>query len=63
MRLNYAIFASTLILFTIESLLHYNVGKNDLTDFRLPSMGELIKIILILIIFSVLNVYLIDYIN
>jgi len=47
MRLNYAIFASTLILFTIESLLHYNVGKNDLTDFRLPSMGELIKIILI----------------
>ena len=58
----YAVFISTFIVFTCESFLHYNIGKNGLTTLQLPNLIEVIEIIGIVLIFSGINALLSKYI-
>jgi hypothetical protein len=53
----YAVFISTFFVFLLEGLFHYNVGKNGLRSFRFPDKYNLLKIISILIIFSIINTF------
>jgi hypothetical protein len=54
------VFISTFIVFFIEALFHYNVGKNGLKTFILPKKNDFIKILAILLIFSFFNVFIFD---
>ena len=55
--------ATTFTLFMVEAILHYNMGKNYTKDngedenngFELPDKNELIKLSLVVGIFSVMN--------
>jgi hypothetical protein len=58
LKFKYAVFLSTFIVFFIEGLFHYNVGKNGLKTFKFPESYDLLKIILILTIFSMINAYI-----
>lgn len=55
------IFLITVSIFTFESILHYNVGRNNLTRFELPNLIDFIKIIGIISIFSLLNTFVIGF--
>lgn len=57
----YAVFLSTFFVFLLEGLFHYNVGKTGLRSLCLPNKYDLCKIVLILIFFSMLNVYISKY--
>ena len=57
----YAVFLSTFFVFLLESLFHYNVGKSGLRSLCLPNKYDMCKIVLILIFFSMLNVYISKY--
>lgn len=57
----YAVFLSTFFVFLLEGLFHYNVGKSGLRSLCLPNKYDMCKIVLILIFFSMLNVYISKY--
>ena len=57
----YAVFISTVIVFTCESFLHYNIGKNGLTTLQMPTLIEAIEIIGVVLIFSGINALLSKY--
>lgn len=57
----YAVFLSTFFVFLLEGLFHYNVGKTGLRSLCLPNKYDFCKIVLILIFFSMLNVYISKY--
>jgi len=59
--LKYAVFVSTFIVFSCESLLHYNIGRNGLKTFEFPNYIELIEIIGVVLIFSGINALLSKY--
>lgn len=56
------IFCVTFVLFFLEALLHYNIGKNG-GGFHvsLPNGDDLVRISVVLFIFSVLNAYIGSY--
>jgi hypothetical protein len=58
----YAVFISTFVVFLLEGLFHYNVGKNGLTSFKFPELYDFIKILLILTFFSGINAYVSKFI-
>ena len=58
----YAVFISTVIVFTCESLLHYNIGKNGLTTLQMPNLIEAIEIFGVVLVFSGINALLSKYI-
>jgi len=57
LNFKYAVFISTFFVFLLEGLFHYNIGKNSLRNFQFPNKYDLFKIIFILIIFSIINVF------
>ena len=56
----YIVFFSTMFIFAIEAILHYNIGRNDLTKIELPDLQDTIKILCIVGFFSLLNTFLIN---
>ena len=54
------VFLSTFIIFTLEALLHYNIGRNGLTAFSCPSFDEVLKIIGVVAFFSAINSFIIN---
>jgi len=56
------VFVITFIVFFIEALLHYNIGKVEkIEDVRFPDRHEFIEIVTILFIFSWINTYVINW--
>lgn len=56
--IKYAVFISTFIVFTLESFLHFNIGKNGLKALSFPNSLEACEIIGVVIIFSGINAIL-----
>jgi hypothetical protein len=57
---------TTFVLFMAEAIIHFNMGKNykeQPTPFKLPDTKELIKVSLIVGIFSVMNGVIINEIK
>ena len=55
---NYIIFSTTFVLFLLEAILHYNIGRYEESvgiKFYLPDMKEFIALVAVLIVFSVAN--------
>ena len=53
-------FAVTFVVFLLEALLHFNVGKHgtmSLSNLSLPNAMELVDIVKVLAIFSAINAY------
>lgn len=48
------VFITTFILFSIEALLHYNIGHED-SNFVFPNINELCTILITVTFFSFLN--------
>ena len=55
------VFIVTFCLFSIESLIHYNYGKEDKSKFHLPNNKTLFQIIITVAFFSLLNSYILKY--
>ena len=54
----YIIFTTTFILFLMEALLHYNIGRYEEKDgiiFYLPDMKETVALVAVLLVFSIAN--------
>lgn len=54
-RKDIIIFLSTFITFSFEAILHYNIGKNGMTNIVFPSLSDIIKLISVVMIFSFAN--------
>jgi len=52
---------TTFLVFFIEGLVHYNIGKNKLTKLQFPQGKEIIQWIGTLLFFSLLNGVLASY--
>jgi hypothetical protein len=52
------VFTVTFTLFLIEALLHYNYGKDDYSQFHLPTTKEFLQIGVTVFIFSFLNSFI-----
>jgi len=62
----YIVFVTTFILFFIEALLHYNIGRYEEKDgfkFYFPDLKETVALVAVLIVFSLINSYLADYLS
>ena len=59
----YVVFFSTLFIFVIEAIIHYNIGRNHLTRFEMPNLYDIIKIVIVVAFFSLLNTLLISYLD
>ena len=57
-RKDIIIFLSTFITFSFEAILHYNIGKNGMTNIVFPSLLDIIKLISVVMIFSFANTVL-----
>jgi len=65
MKLGSKIIIVTFAVFMVEAILHYNLGKNDVIQHQssngiLPPANSLIKLAVIVGLFSVINAKLID---
>ena len=60
--IKYVVFISTFIVFSLESFLHYNIGKNGLTKINIPTTLETCEIIGVVILFSGINAILSKFI-
>ena len=56
--IKYVVFISTFIVFSLESFLHYNIGKNGLTKINIPTTLETCEIIGVVLLFSAINAVL-----
>ena len=56
--IKYVVFLSTFIVFSLESFLHYNIGKNGLTKINIPTALETCEIIGVVLLFSGINAVL-----
>lgn len=59
----YIVFFSTMLIFALEAILHYNIGKNNLTKIEIPDLLETVKILGVVGFFSLLNTLLINYLE
>ena len=63
--IKYIVFISTFIVFSLESFLLFNIGKNGLTTLNIPTVLEAFEIIAVVLLFSginaVLSKFLYDY--
>ena len=60
--IKYIVFFSTFIVFSLESFLHFNIGKNGLTKINIPNSLEACEIIGVVILFSGINAILSKFI-
>mgnify|MGYP003386438606 FL=1 len=60
--IKYIVFFSTFIVFSLESFLHFNIGKNGLTKINIPNSIEACEIIGVVILFSGINAILSKFI-
>tara|TARA_Y100000593_G_scaffold50380_1_gene94919 strand:+ start:67 stop:288 length:222 start_codon:yes stop_codon:yes gene_type:complete len=60
--IKYVVFFSTFIVFSLESFLHFNIGKNGLTKINIPNSLEACEIIGVVILFSGINAILSKFI-
>jgi hypothetical protein len=56
--IKYVVFFSTFIVFSLESFVHYNIGKNGLTKINVPNSLEACEIIGVVLLFSAVNAFL-----
>ena len=56
--IKYVVFFSTFIVFSLESFLHFNIGKNGLTKINIPTTLEACEIIGVVLLFSFINALL-----
>lgn len=64
--MNLIVLLTTFVLFSSEALLHYNIGKSSslsLNTLSFPSLMETIEIVTVVFVFSLLNSYLVGYIE
>jgi hypothetical protein len=54
------VFFSTFILFTIEALFHFNIGKNGLISLNCPSFVDCLKMVGVVAFFSAINSFIIS---
>ena len=62
----YIVFTTTFVLFLLEALLHYNIGRYEEAEgikFYFPDMKETIALVAVLIVFSVANSLCADYLT
>ena len=60
--IKYVVFFSTFIVFSLESFLHFNIGKNGLTKINIPTALEACEIIGVVLLFSGINAFLSKFI-
>ena len=60
--IKYVVFFSTFIVFSIESFLHFNIGKNGLKRLNIPTALEACEIIGVVLLFSAINAILSKFI-
>ena len=63
---NYIVFVTTFVLFLLEAIIHYNIGRYDENDgikFYLPDKKEFIALVVVLIVFSVANSICANYLS
>ena len=60
--IKYIVFFSTFIVFSFESFLHFNIGKNGLTKINIPNSLEACEIIGVVLLFSGINAFLSKFI-
>ena len=60
--IKYVVFISTFIIFSLESFLHYNIGKNGLKRLNIPTALESCEIIGVVFLFSGINAILSKFI-
>ena len=63
---SYKIMLITVILFTFEALIHYNIGKNskdddDIFQIYIPTLRDFLRLAMTVFIFSFLNGLIIDF--
>ena len=58
-KLEYIVFISTTIVFSVEALIHFMIGKHKLI---LPNYTETFQIVIAVILFSIINALLSKYI-
>ena len=56
--IKYIVFFSTFIVFSLESFLHFNIGKNGLTKINIPTTLEACEIVGVVLLFSGINAFL-----
>ena len=63
---SYIVFTTTFVLFLLEALLHYNIGRYEETDgikLYLPSKKEFAALVGVLIVFSIANSLCANYLS
>ena len=60
--IKYVVFFSTFIVFSLESFLHFNIGKNGLKRLNIPTALEACEIIGVVLLFSAINAILSKFI-
>ena len=60
--IKYVVFFSTFIVFSLESFLHFNIGKNGLKKLNIPTALEACEIIGVVLLFSGINAFLSKFI-
>jgi hypothetical protein len=63
---SYIVFATTFVLFLLEAILHYNIGRyeeNEGIKFYLPDKKEFIALVAVLIVFSIANSLCANYLT
>jgi hypothetical protein len=56
--------AVTFVVFTIEALVHYNIGANGERkglELRVPSLDDGMKVLFVVAVFSIINGFLVKY--
>ena len=59
LKLEHVVFISTTIVFSVEALIHFMIGKHKLI---LPNYTETFQIVVAVILFSIINALLSKYI-
>ena len=59
LKIEYIVFISTTIVFSVEALIHFMIGKHKLV---LPNYTETFQIVIAILIFSSINAVLSKYI-
>ena len=57
------VFWATLGVFTVEALLHYNIGKSGLKSMAIPPLKDIVKIVAVVMLFSWVNERVIEHVS
>jgi hypothetical protein len=59
----YVVFTTTFVLFLLEALLHYNIGRYEESEgikFYFPDLKETVALVAVLIVFSLANSFCVN---